>query len=93
MKKKRAPRELPLERLVTTEELAGILGEHPATAVNKSNPEHDAFDPDHPKPIRGPKGSLFKWWLPDAYDYIAKLRKRSIDANAERAASEEETAE
>jgi hypothetical protein len=77
MKKKRPPRELPLERLVSTEELAGILGEHPITAYNKSNPEHKSYDPDHPQPVKGPKGSPSRWWLPDAYEYVEIRKQRS----------------
>ena len=49
-KKKRAARELPLERFVTTEEESGILAEHPVTSFNKSNPDHPDYDAEHPKP-------------------------------------------
>jgi hypothetical protein len=79
MKRKRAPRELPLERLIFTEELAGIIGEHEITAHNKSNPTHPSFDPDHPRPVKGPKGAPARWWLPDAYRYIEILKQRSQD--------------
>lgn len=77
MKKQRPPRELPLERLVTTEELSGVLGEHEITAHNKSNPAHKSFDSDHPRPVKGPKGAPSRWWLPDAYEYIKILKQRS----------------
>jgi len=79
MKKLRPPRELPAERLIFTEEFCGIVGEHEITAHNKSNPQHPAFDPEHPKPIRGPKGAPNRWWRPDAYAYIEVLRRRSED--------------
>ena len=90
MKKQRLPRELPVERLVFTEEFCGVVGEHPITAGNKSNPAHPSFDPDHPKPIKGPPGAPARWWLPDAYKYIEVLRRRSDErerARAERASS------
>ena len=77
MKKQRPARELPLERLVSTEELAGVLGEHPVTCHNKSNSAHKSYDPDHPRPVKGPKGAPARWWLPDAYQYIGVLRQRS----------------
>jgi hypothetical protein len=77
MKRQRPPRELPLERLVFTEELAGVIGEHPVTAHNKANPTHPSYDSEHPKPIKGPAGAPSRWWLPDAYRYIEILRARS----------------
>ena len=83
MKRKRAPRELPLERLIFTEELAGILGEHPITALNKSNPAHKSYDAEHPKPLKGPKGAPARWWLPDAYQYIAILKQRSDERSSD----------
>lgn len=76
-KKKRAARELPLERFVTTEEESGILAEHPVTSFNKSNPDHPDYDAEHPKPIRGPAGAPCRWWLPDIYRYAEKLKQRS----------------
>lgn len=84
MKKIRPPRELPLERLVFTEELAGILGEHAITALNKSNPAHKSYDPDHPKPLKGPKGSPNRWWLPDVYKYVEVLKRRSEEREQQR---------
>ena len=85
MKKKRSPCELPLERLVYTEEFAGVVGEHPTTAFYKSNPKHPSFDPDHPKPVKGPPGAPARWWLPDAYAYIEILKRRSEERERQRA--------
>jgi hypothetical protein len=84
MKKIRPPRELPIERLVLTEELAGVIGEHPVTALNKANPTHRSFDADHPRPIKGPPGAPARWWLPDAYRYIDTLRRRSAECEQKR---------
>jgi hypothetical protein len=84
-KTKRTPRALPIERLVYTKEAAGIIGEHPITAHNKSNPAHPSFDPDHPRPVKGPKGAPSRWWLPDLYQYVEVLRRRS-SSSAEREA-------
>ena len=77
MKKLRPPRALPDKRFVFTEVLAGILAEHEVTALQKSNPEHPSYDPAHPKPVRGPKGSPNRWWLPDVYAYVEVLKQRS----------------
>jgi hypothetical protein len=85
MKKLRPPRELPIERLVFTEELCGVVGEHPVTALNKSNPSHPSFDPEHPKPIKGAPGAPHRWWLPDCYRYIEVLRRRSEERERQRA--------
>jgi hypothetical protein len=76
-KRRRLSRRLPDKRLVSTATLAGVIGEHPVTAHNKSNPNHESYDQAHPKPIRGPKGAPHRWWLPDAYDYIEILKQRS----------------
>src|SRR5690349_12521324 len=84
MKKKRPPRELPIERLVYTEVLCGVLGEHEVTANNKSNPDNPSYDPDHPKPIRGKPGAPSRWWLPDAYRYIEILKQRSDEREGAR---------
>ena len=45
--------EPPTERFIDTYELCSILHEHQITALNKSNPAHKSFDPDHPKPVKG----------------------------------------
>lgn len=80
-RKTRPPRMLPVERLVPTAEAAGILGEHKITCLNKANPGHKSFDPDHPRPVKGPPGAPSRWWVPDLYKYIEVLRQRS-DARA-----------
>ena len=88
MKKLRPPRELPVEQLISTEELAGILCEHQITTHNKSNPTHPAYDPDHPKPVKGPKGAPCRWWQPDAYKYIEILKQRSEERERQHAGAD-----
>ena len=75
--RERSRPELPAERFIDTYELRGILHEHQITALNKSNPAHKSYDPDHPKPVKGRPGSPHKWWLPDVHRYIDVLRARS----------------
>jgi hypothetical protein len=74
---------------VFTEEFAGVVGEHEVTARQKSNPKHPSYDPEHPKPIKGPPGAPARWWLPDAYAYIEILRRRSEELDDGRQRSEE----
>ena len=76
--------ELPAERLITTGEFCGIVREHRITAFRKSDPYHPDFDPDHPRPIKGPPGAPHRWWLPDAYHYIEILKARSDERERQR---------
>ena len=68
--------EPPTERFIDTYELCSILHEHQITALNKNNPAHKSFDPEHPKPVKGRPGSPHRWRYPDVLAYIDVLRAR-----------------
>ena len=87
--RERARPDLPDERFIFTDYLCGILKEHRITALNKSNPEHRSYDPDHPKPVKGRPGSPHRWWYPDVLNYIEVLRACSRERERERPGEQE----
>ena len=62
--RERSRPELPAERFIDTYELRGILHEHQITALNKSNPAHQASAPTTRSPSRGDPARLINGGSP-----------------------------
>ena len=75
-KKKRAARELPLERFVTTEEKSASWPNTPSRASTSQTQIIPTTTPNIRNRFRGP-GAPCRWSLPDIYRYAEKLKQRS----------------